>query len=107
MGLSYFGTMEHQPRAARIAREIAKPLAVSDIESLLSDHLREEDLERLYTAVDSDYPKYKKANDVSGLEAIIQIAWFNLGWAAALRLMGTAPEIRIVSNSADKPDPQL
>src|SRR5215467_6598154 len=99
MSFNYQGSMKNHARASRIARELIKPLDASDIEWLIHESLslRQGELERLYTAVDTDYPNLKKelaniqdehADQRSRLEDISQTAWFILGWQAAIRLMG-------------------
>jgi hypothetical protein len=111
--------MGNQSGAARIAREIVKELAPSDIEWLIN--AKHEEYERLYTAVYPNYPNIEKQRrelekqieaiasadikpllDEYGdhafeLEGIKQTAWFNLGFAAALRLLGTPPQMNVIN----------
>jgi hypothetical protein len=117
MSFQYY--MGNQTRAAQIAREIVKPLAVSDLECMLAEQIIGEETEKLYTAVDPDYstvdkraaelkrqieslPEEAKAlcGEYSDLllqrETTRQIAWFNLGFQAAIRLLGAPPELHIV-----------
>jgi hypothetical protein len=99
-------------RAERIAREIVKPLDVGDIESLVTADFNAEVYDELYTAVDSDYPEIQKQLDdldqridalqdeeakklcgeyskaLRDLDWPHTMAWFHLGFAAALRLLG-------------------
>jgi len=112
----------NQTRAAQIARRAVRSLAVTDLESLVCDHLDETD-DELCTAVDADYPTIQKrldelieqrkslpeearmlCDEVFNLfyqrEGIRQIAWFNLGFQTALRLIGEPPEMHVVKGGA-------
>src|ERR1044071_653673 len=103
MSLTYFGKMENQARAGKIARQMMKDLAISDVESIVAEHLERLELEKLYEAIDADYPAVRKAlfdhpceldDEHSSLQGIIQTAWFNLGFAAALQLLGEEARAR-------------
>jgi len=120
--MSLFYCLGNQTKAAEIARHIVKPLAVTDIESIVSDGMDSGDGDRrrdLYTAVDNEYPSTEKRlsvirdavkllppsirdlfDEYSDLhirvELAMQIAHFNLGYQAALRLLTTPPGLRLL-----------
>ncbi len=125
MSLLYFGKMENQARAQRIAREIVKPLAVSDLECIIGNSMGVSSgkHDRLFAAVDPDYPALEKGlaeidqqlkslpKEVQSLfseysdlmiqeDAIRQLAWFHLGFQAALRLLGAPPDMHVVNGGA-------
>jgi hypothetical protein len=62
MSFMYFNKMENQARATRIARQMLKGLAVSDIECMITDSMAfdHEDYDKLCAAIDSDFPAIKK-----------------------------------------------
>jgi hypothetical protein len=66
---------------------------------------------RLYEAVDADYPTVKNVltdheckqdGEHLTMENIIQTAWFNIGFAAALRRLGVPTDLRGVDGANEK-----
>lgn len=126
MSFTYFNQMENQARATRIAREMLKPLAVSDIECMIgqSRAFDRDEYNKLCAAIDSDFPATVKrlaeiedrlltittgeveelfaefVNERIAQEGINQIAYFNLGFQAALRLLGGQADMRVVDGGA-------
>ena len=112
---SAFGS---QASAAQIARELVKGLTISDIQALIADNLQEGEINRLCKAIDpAEYSERVKERteivdriktltpDMAELwkeycaaqEAVWdvrKIAWFNLGFQAALKLLGTSSDSR-------------
>jgi len=91
-------------RAARLSAEMVEPLSVSGIEDGLTELLDVHDLDRLFATIEPKFAEYENRLELSGVEedaylAIIaarQSAYFNLGFAAAVRLMGrTTPPPRL------------
>jgi len=88
MSFMYGDTMFNQAKAGKIARQIVAGLAPSDIESLITDRVDQEELDKLYEAVDANYQKYNQSDDNHEMaEDIRRIAWFNIGFHAALELL--------------------
>ena len=110
MSLSYHrGNHTH---AAQIARDTVKQLDPSDVEHAISEAMRIPEQRRIYAAVDPEYLAWdqrrkeleKKLETICGEKAqpllteyadvwwpligVMERAWFHLGWAAALRLLG-------------------
>jgi len=117
----------NQRRVERIAREMVKHLAVTDLAFTIKDCMDQADIDRLAAAVDSEaYPDLKKKAeeladqlehelpadaeahkffiDYSSIRDYIEdlqsIGWFNLGFQAALRLMGTPPDFHVINGAA-------
>ena len=110
-------TFDNQASAARIARELVKELAISDIQALIADNLSEGEINRLCKAIDpAVYPERVKeraeiAERIKTLTpemtelwdqycaaqesvwGVRKIAWFNLGFQAALKLLGTSSDL--------------
>jgi hypothetical protein len=111
----------NQPKAAQIARQLVKPFAITDIECAITEGVSCDEIEQLCTAVNPEYPKIEKRLDdiekqmenhvdsalcgeYSGacidVMTIRQLAWFNLGFQAAIRLLGEPPEMHVVNGGA-------
>jgi hypothetical protein len=100
---------ENRDRAARISAQMVEPfVSVSGIEDGLTELLDVHDLNRLFTTVEPKFAEYEQRLELSGMDedaylAIIaarQTAYFNLGFAAAVRLMGRTtppPKLKAVS----------
>ena len=91
-------------RAGRLSAEMVAPLSVSGIEDGLTEFLNVHDLNRLFATIEPKFAEYENRLELSGMEedaylAIIaarQTAYFNLGFQAAVRLMGrTTPPPRL------------
>jgi len=112
-------------RVARIARKIAKPLSVGDIEFVVSEGMTADELEELCSAVDPEsYKELKKKeadlehrlellpdeeakklcgeywNVVQELDYCKTLGWFHLGFQSALKLLGEPPEMHVVDGGA-------
>ena len=111
----HFGS---QASAAQIARELVKGLTISDIQALIADSLQEGEINRLCKAIDpAEYSERVKeraeiADRIKTLtpemadlwkeycaaqEAVWnvrKIAWFNLGFQSALKLLGASSDLR-------------
>jgi len=121
---SYFQGGNHQ-RAARIAREIVKPLSAGDLECVITDNMENSEWERMEAALDpAEYARLNKKIDeihrrvekigseeaenlcdeyystLIDLEWFKQSSWFHLGFQAALRLLGTPPDLHVVKGGA-------
>ena len=91
-------------RAGRLSAEMVEPLSVSGIEDGLTEFLNVHDLNRLFATIEPKFAEYEQRLELSGMEedaylAIIaarQTAYFNLGFAAAMKLAGkVAPPPRL------------
>jgi hypothetical protein len=115
MSIQYpFGS---QASAAQIARELVKDLAISDIQALIADNLQEGEINRLCKAIDPAVSERVKeraeiAERIKTLSPemaelwkeycaaqesvwdVRKIAWFNLGFQAALKLLGGSSDFR-------------
>jgi hypothetical protein len=116
------------PRAMRVARKIVKPLDWADIESVVTNSMNQSEYDELFTAVDSDFLKSEKhlqqlyqtlrdvlpdeesrklLGDYSDLhlrqDTTKMIAWFQLGYATALRLLGRSPDMEVVDGGVKEP----
>jgi hypothetical protein len=110
-------------KVERIARELAKKLAISDISHAMWEELPPGEIARICTALDPEFGErekelgeIKKKIEALGPEVaslwseasltqeyrleIRQTAWFNLGFQAALRLMGTSPDFHVINGGA-------
>ena len=116
--MSLQSALGSQASAAQIARELVKSLTISDIQALIADNLGEGEINRLCKSIDpAEYPEKVKeraeiADRIKALtpemaeiwneycaaqEAVWdvrKIAWFNLGFQAALKLLGTSSDSR-------------
>ena len=125
MSLSILGG--NQTRAARIAREIVRDLAPTDIEFTVTEAMGLEGEQRLCTAVDDDFlAQERRINElddqlrklcsdevwellsekddlVISSSSIRQTASFNLGFAAALRLLSKQPRLTRVNGGNCEP----
>jgi hypothetical protein len=125
MSLHYYPG--NQTRAARIARELVSELAPTDLDCVITESMGVAGYDRLFMAVNEKYLEYKKTlsklddqiralssdelrslfhkySDVSvDLDSIKEIAFFNLGFAAALRLVGAPPTMDIVTGGNREP----
>jgi hypothetical protein len=107
-------------RAMRVARKIVKPLDWGDIESVITQSMSQDEFNALFMSVDSDYENNEKRihellddiRDISSTDAyklikkydnlrcnqecIKLVAWFQLGFAAALRLLDKPADLKII-----------
>jgi len=109
-------------RADRIAREMinaADEFTITGIEDGLEELLNVDDLNRLFTAIDTQYPQYEKGIDeveehltaideetlrsfesaYLGIMAARQKAYFDLGFCLAMKLVGRTtppPTLKVV-----------
>jgi len=131
--MSFSYCVGNQAKAARIARQIVKPLDVTDVECVVSGGMKyPEEHHKLYTAIRPDYAEMerryhdlwdrlkesidseevkKMLGELSDAEIDLrgarEMAWFHLGFAAALRLMGAPPDMHVVNGGNAEPKTQL
>ena len=126
--MGYLITTNKPNRAMRLARKLVKEnLDWADLESVITEGMQyPEQWNELLTAVSADYMKKEKHLDEIeeqvnelGEEAkklfgefsnlhidqlcTRQIAWFQLGYATALRLVGRPPEVEIIGGGNKEP----
>ena len=116
------------PRAMRVARKMVKPLDWCDIESVVTGSMHQAEFDALFMAVDSDYLSGEQRlhemydtleaalTDESLRKILVEcsdlhlsqentkmMAWFQLGYASALRLLDRQPEMAVVDGGLKEP----
>jgi len=108
-------------RAMRVARKIVKPIDWGDVESLVTQSMPYSEMEELFSSVSSDYCEHEELLDQlrKAIQALTNDetdkligeyvdlhfsqeltklqGWFQLGFAAAVQLLGTPPPMEVVN----------